>query len=256
MRSSLTLAVILFLYTVVCFVVSLIKKRNDVADVAWGPGFVLLAWASFFLSDAVGARGLLAGGLVSAWGLRLAWHLRARNRGQQEDYRYRAWRQAWGRWFFLRSYLQVYLLQGALMPVILLPVLLINRGAGSQLGALDAVGIAVWLVGFVLESAGDAQLKRFLEHPENRGKVMQEGLWRYSRHPNYFGEVVQWWGLWIMALSVPYGWAGIVGPATITFLILKVSGVPLLEKRMAEHPEFAEYRSKTSMFIPWFRKER
>jgi len=250
MNYYLTLGVVLFVYMTLWFVVSIIKKRNDVADTAWGLGFVLLAWTSFFLSDDSGMRGLLVGALVSIWGLRLAWHIHRRNRGKGEDYRYLAWRKEWGNWFYPRSYLQVYLLQGALLFLIVLPVLMINKNAGSALGLLDLVGVAVWLIGFYFESVGDAQLARFIKDPSNKGKLMQSGLWAYTRHPNYFGEVTQWWGIWLIALSVPNGAWAIIGPLTITYLILKVSGIPMLEKKMSEHPDFSEYKRQVSMFIP------
>lgn len=245
-----TLILVLFLYMSLWFVVSLIKKRNDVADVAWGLGFVLMTWVSFFLSDDSGIRGLLVGVLVSVWGLRLAWHIHARNKDKAEDYRYLAWRKEWGKWFYPRSYVQVYLLQGAFLFLIAMPVLLINKSAGADLGVLDALGAAVWLFGFYFEAVGDAQLARFIKNPDNKGKLMQSGLWAYTRHPNYFGEVTQWWGIWLIALSVPNGLFGIIGPITITFLILKVSGIPMLEKKMAENPDFAEYKRRVSMFIP------
>ena len=254
MNYFLILILLLFAYMTLWFVVSLIKKRNDVADVAWGLGFVLMAWTSYFISDDSGIRGLLVGVLVSIWGLRLAWHIHSRNKGKAEDYGYLAWRKVWGTWFYIRSYVQVYLLQGVFLFLIVMPVLLINKSAGARLGILDFVGVAVWLVGFYFEAVGDAQLARFIKNPANKGTLMQSGLWAYTRHPNYFGEVTQWWGLWLIALSVPGGWVGIIGPITITFLILKVSGVPLLEKKMADNPEFAEYKRRVSMFIPLPRK--
>jgi steroid 5-alpha reductase family enzyme len=250
MNYYLTLVLVLFLYMSLWFLVSLIKKRNDVADVAWGLGFVLMTWVSFVLSEDSGTRGLLVGVLVSVWGLRLAWHIHSRNKDKAEDYRYLAWRNEWGKWFFLRSYLQVYILQGIFLFLIVAPVLLINKNAGVGLGLLDIIGVVVWLIGFYFEVVGDAQLARFIKDPTNKGKLMQNGLWAYTRHPNYFGEVTQWWGLWIIALAVPYGWAGIIGPATITFLILKVSGIPMLEKKMVENPEFAQYKNRVSVFVP------
>ncbi len=250
MNYYLALIVVLLVYMTGWFVLSLLKKRNDVADVAWGLGFVLMTWASFFLTGDSGARGVLVGVLVSVWGLRLAWHIHKRNKGKAEDYRYLAWRQQWGKWFYLRSYLQVYLLQGFFLFLIVMPVLLINRSTGTALGVLDVLGVVVWLAGFYFEAVGDAQLARFIKNPANKGKLMQSGLWAYTRHPNYFGEVTQWWGLWLVALAVPHGWLGVIGPITITILILKVSGIPLLEKKMQENPEFAEYRRRVSVFIP------
>ncbi len=250
MNYYVTLILVLFVYMSLWFAVSLIKKRNDVADVAWGLGFVLMTWTSFFFSGTSGTRGILAGILVSIWGLRLAWHIHRRNKGRAEDYRYLAWRKEWGKWFYPRSYAQVYLLQGLFLFLIVIPVLLINKSAGTALGILDLLGVAVWIFGFYFEAVGDAQLARFIKNPENKGKLMQSGLWAYTRHPNYFGEVTQWWGLWLVALSIPNGWFGIIGPITITFLILKVSGIPMLEKKMAENPKFAEYKRMVSVFIP------
>lgn len=254
MNYFLILIATLFVYMSFWFLISVFKKRNDVADIAWGIGFVMMAWLSLFLAGNFEARSFLVTVLVSVWGLRLAWHIHNRNKGKTEDSRYLAWRQAWGKWFYLRSYLQVYLLQGLFLFLIVLPVLFINKSAGLALGWLDFVGIAVWLFGFYFEVVGDSQLARFIKKPENKGKLMQSGLWAYTRHPNYFGEVAQWWGIWLIALSVPTGYVTIIGPLTITFLILKVSGIPMLEKKMESKPEFAEYKQKVSMFIPWFRK--
>lgn len=250
MNYYVTLTLILFVYMSIWFVLSVFKKRNDVADVAWGLGFILLAWISFFLGQVQGFRGLLVVLLVSIWGLRLAWHIHERNKGRKEDYRYAKWREEWGKWFYLRSYAQVYLLQGVLLFLIIFPVLLINKSIGASLNYLDFVGLTVWLVGFIFESVGDAQLARFIKDPNNKGKLIKSGLWRYTRHPNYFGEVLLWWGIWIISLSVENSVIGVIGPLTITFLILKVSGIPMLEKKMAENPEFAEYKKRTSMFFP------
>ncbi len=255
MSYYVALILVLFAYMSMWFVVSLVKERNDVADVAWGLGFILMAWTSFFLTGDSGIRGVLVGALVSIWGLRLAWHIHERHKGKEEDYRYLAWRKEWGKWFIVRSYFQVYLLQGLFLFLIVLPVLLVNKSIGATLGLLDFFGVAVWLVGFYFEVIGDAQLARFINNPDNRGKLMQGGLWAYTRHPNYFGEVTQWWGLWIIALSSANGWLGIIGPITITFLILKVSGIPMLEKKMAEHQEFSEYKRRVSVLIPMFPKK-
>ena len=233
------------------FMVSLIRRRNDVADSAWGLGFVLLAWVSLAISGSITGRGLLVSALVSIWGLRLAWHISARNQNKGEDARYLVWRRQWGKWFYLRSYGQVYLFQGVLIFIISLPVLFVNRVSGPALGWLDLIGVAIWLIGFIFEAVGDAQLARFIKDPTNKGRLMQSGLWRFTRHPNYFGEVTQWWGIWLIALAVPNGLISIIGPLTITFLILKVSGISMLEKQMAKKPEFADYKRRTSIFIPW-----
>jgi steroid 5-alpha reductase family enzyme len=250
MNYYLAPALLLFLYMNLWFVFSLIKRRNDVADVAWGPGFVIVAWASFFIASDYGMRGLLVNTLVSIWGLRLAWHIHSRNKGKPEDYRYLAWRKEWGTWFYLRSYAQVYILQGCLLYLIALPILVINANSSVSLGLLDALGVLVWIIGFAFEVVGDAELAQFIKDPVNKGKLMQSGLWAYTRHPNYFGEVTLWWGIWLLSFSSPYAWFVIIGPITITFLILKVSGIPMLEKKMAEHPDFAEYERRVSVFLP------
>jgi steroid 5-alpha reductase family enzyme len=240
----------------VWFVVSLLARRNDVADVAWGLGFVLLAWISFLLSGTGGIRAVIVVIMVTIWGLRLAWHIHTRNRGKIEDYRYIAWRDEWGKWFYIRSFLQVYLLQGALLYLILFPVLIINKNIGNPFTIVDFIGILLWIVGFCFESIGDWQLSQFLKDPTKKGTLMQSGLWKYSRHPNYFGEVLGWWGIFILALGVPFGWIGIIGPLTITVLILKVSGIPLLEKKMEQNINFATYKRQTNIFIPWFPREK
>lgn len=245
------LAIVLFLYMNLWFIASLIKKRNDIADIAWGLGFVLLSWASLYISNEFSIRGLIVSILVSIWGLRLTWHIYNRNRGKDEDHRYIAWRKAWGKWFYLRSYFQIYILQGLLLFIIVVPVLFINKNSGNPIYYLDIIGFLMWLLGFIFEVVGDAQLAKFINNTNNKNRLMRSGLWKFTRHPNYFGEVTQWWGLWIIALSVTDGWITIIGPLTITFLILKVSGIPMLEKRMVEKPEFAEYKRKTSVFFPF-----
>ena len=248
MNYYLFLAQILFGYMTFWFIISLIKKRNDVADIAWGLGFVLIAWLSFFLSG-YSLRGLFVNSLVTIWGIRLAWHIYNRNKNKPEDSRYLEWRKTWKN-FYIRSYIQVFLLQGIFLFLISLPVMFINNSVLGNFGILEIVGLLVWGLGFYFESTGDSQLKQFISNPENKGKLMDQGLWRYSRHPNYFGEVTQWWGIFIIALSIPGSFFTIIGPLTITFLILFVSGIPLLEKKYVGRPDWEEYIKKTSIFIP------
>jgi steroid 5-alpha reductase family enzyme len=248
MNYYLSLALILLGYMTVWFMVSVIKNRNDVADIAWGLGFVLMAWVSFYISG-FSVKAVLVNSLVTVWGLRLAWHIYRRNAGKPEDYRYLAWRKDWGKWFYVRSYLQVYILQGLFLFLIIQPVLFINKNTGT-IGVSDAFGVLVWVIGFYFESVGDKQLKEFVSNPVNKGKIMDKGLWKYTRHPNYFGEVTQWWGMFFIALFIPGALFTITGPLTITCLILFVSGVPLLEKKYTGRPDFEEYKKRTSMFFP------
>ena len=244
-----TLALVLFLYMTGWFCLSVVKKRNDVADIAWGLGFVLLAWAAMAMTQ-ITLRGLMVNALVAVWGIRLALHIWQRNKKKQEDYRYANWRKEWGKLFYLRSYLEVYLLQGLFLFLIVQPVVFIHNSPNQAFTLLDGVGLVVWAIGFYFESVGDRQLKEFIANPANKGKLIETGLWRYSRHPNYFGEITQWWGLFVIALSLPGAVLTVIGPVTITVLILFVSGVPLLENKYAGRPDFEEYKRKTSVFIP------
>jgi len=242
------LALTLLGYMTFWFIVSIIKKRNDIADIAWGLGFVLMAWLSFYLSD-YSFKALLVNGLVTVWGLRLALHIYYRNKNKPEDSRYLEWRKTWKN-FYLRSFLQVFLLQGIFLFLISFPVMFINHAVSNSFGVLEIIGFLVWGLGFYFESVGDKQLKEFISNHANKGKLMDRGLWQYSRHPNYFGEVTQWWGIFTIALSIPGSLLTIIGPLTITILILFISGIPLLEKKYAGRPDWEEYKKKTSVFIP------
>ncbi|MCX8160363.1 MAG: DUF1295 domain-containing protein [Candidatus Saccharicenans sp.] len=250
----LTAGLIIFIYMNLVFILSLLKKNAAIVDIAWGLGFVLVV-SSLLARDSLahlspGPRQVLATALILGWGIRLSWHIYKRNRGKPEDYRYANWRQKWGKNFVLRSYFQIFMLQGFFMLVILTPALLILSHRAESLNFLDLLGLAVWLTGFFFEAVADCQLRQFKKNPDNRGRVMTTGLWKYSRHPNYFGESVMWWGLFLIGLSVPRGWLGIISPLTITWLLTRVSGVPLLEKKYRGNPEFEAYRARTSAFFP------
>lgn len=243
------LAVLVWGYMTIWFCVAALRKRNDLADVAWGIGFVVLAWASW-LVGIVSVPAAIVNVLVTVWGTRLAWHIHKRHRGKPEDFRYAAWREKWGGWVLPRSYAQVFLLQGALMYCVALPVLAINLFPISLTPVFVLVGLAVWCVGFAFEAIGDAQLARFIADPAQKGKLLMTGLWKYTRHPNYFGEVTQWWGIWCIVVANTGAWWTVIGPMTITALILWVSGIPLLEEKMKSHPDFAMYAQRTHRFFP------
>jgi steroid 5-alpha reductase family enzyme len=177
------------IYMTGLFGLSVIMKDNSVADIGWGFGFVLAAITSLVVGGMSSTQVLLTV-LVTVWGLRLTAHIYLRHRGKPEDFRYAVWRKEWGEWFYLRSYVQVFLLQGALMMAVSSTVILTNAmQVGSQLQALVIAGLLVWLIGFIFETVGDYQLSQFIKNPQNKGKIMRTGLWKYSRHPNYFGEV-------------------------------------------------------------------
>jgi steroid 5-alpha reductase family enzyme len=238
------------LYMTGWFIAAQVRGRNDIADVAWGLGFLLAAAVSLLAGGIYPLRGLLVSGLVLVWGVRLALHIHARNRGKGEDPRYLKWREEWGKWFVLRSFLQVFMLQGILLLMVAIPIVYANTAPAAPLGWLDLLGLAIWLYGFGFEAIGDWQLLMFIRNPDNKGKLMTSGLWRYTRHPNYFGEVTLWWGIWLMVLALPGGWLTVIGPLTITFLILKVSGIPMLEEPYEDRADFQEYKRRTSTLFP------
>jgi steroid 5-alpha reductase family enzyme len=238
------------------WLLSLRLRDASIVDPFWGAGFVLVAWLSFWGSAGDPARRALALALVTIWGLRLSVHLLARNLGHGEDPRYRAMRAAHGDRFWLVSLGTVFALQGLLMWVVSLPVqVAVASPTPRGLGWLDIAGAALWAVGFLFEAVGDWQLRRFRADPGNRGRALDTGLWRYTRHPNYFGDALQWWGLGCLGLAAGAAWT-LVSPVVMTFLLVKVSGVALLEKDIAERrPEYRRYVERTSAFFPWFPRE-
>ncbi len=250
---ALTLGVVAFVILVfvsILFVVSLFVRRNDIADSAWGIGVLLVGMVPAWLYETSGLA-LLVLILATLWGLRLSARIFLRNRKKSEDPRYKVWRDTWGRWFYLRSYGQIYLLQGALMIAVGYPLLhAVVYGSAMELSWYAYSGLAVWVIGFFFEVVGDYQLDRYLALPVKASSILQEGLWKYTRHPNYFGEVTMWWGIWLMLIPTEMSYVTLIGPLTITILILKVSGIPMLEKHMANNPEFSEYKRRTSVFIP------
>jgi steroid 5-alpha reductase family enzyme len=248
-------ALAVLVYMTGIFFLALRRKDNSIVDIGWGMGFILVALLTFFRPGPLAARHLLVTALVIVWGMRLSVHLYIRKRGKGEDLRYAQWRRSWGRGFVLRSYFQIFILQGVFLMIIAWPLILINRSVPGPLKVWDAAGLLVWILGFFFETAGDAQMERFKADPAPKGRIMSTGLWRFTRHPNYFGEAAMWWGIFLIGLAVPRGWLGVVSPVFITFLLTKVSGVPMLEKKYAGNPEFAAYARRTSVFIPWFPKK-
>lgn len=245
-----------FIYMTLLFLISMAKKDNSIADIGWGVGFILVAFLTFFLEPGFVVRHVLVTGLVFIWGIRLAVHILMRNKGKGEDFRYAKWRKEWGKYFVIRSFLQVFMLQGLMMLVISYQVILVNSSEKPGLNLLDILGLIVWLFGFLFETVGDFQLLTFKSKKENKEKIMKSGLWRYTRHPNYFGEATMWWGIFLIALSVRLGWTAVVSPAVITFMLLRVSGVTMLEKKYKGNKEYEDYAKRTSAFIPWFPKKK
>jgi steroid 5-alpha reductase family enzyme len=246
------LAILIWAYATVVFALSVLLRRNDIADVAWGLGFVLIG--SWFLFQGVYHQTFLwVFGMVVLWALRLALHIGSRMVGKSEDFRYRAWREAWGKTFYWRSYLQVYLLQGAFMFVVAAPIIAAGLGeVSNKWWALlsQIFGSLIFALGLFFETVGDYQLAQFLKNRQDKEAVLDTGLWRYSRHPNYFGDIMVWWGLFLIILPMPLGWLAVIGPLTITFLLVFVSGVPMLERRYIGNAAYDAYKNRTSALIP------
>lgn len=251
----LQIAGLIWLYATLWFIVSLLARRNDVADVAWGLGYMLIC-GYLFQTQARTSIPLLVYVLVSIWALRLSGHIFLRNRGKPEDHRYQQWRKDWGKTFYWRSYLQVYLLQGLLMGVIALPIVTVGFSGAEHWTLSTYLGILLWGIGFFFQSVGDYQLAQFVKNRRDKEAVLQTGLWKYSRHPNYFGEIAMWWGIYLITLPLPYWWLGMLGPWTITLLLIFVSGIPLLEKRYEGNKEYEDYKKRTSVLIPWWSKPK
>ncbi len=249
----LTTAASIALLMVVAWLVSLPLKNASIADIVWGAGFVLVAWVTFFaVNRPVDLRQALLVSIPTFWGLRLSLHLFRRNHGKPEDKRYQAMRANHPGRFGWVSLFTVFGLQGALMFGVSLPVQLGQLAPAVALGGFAYAGIALCAVGLVFEVVGDHQLAQFIKDPANKDKTMNTGLWRYTRHPNYFGDSCVWWGLGLIAFSTQYGAWGLLGPALITYLLTQVSGVPMLEKAMLKsNPRYADYMAVTSAFIPW-----
>jgi steroid 5-alpha reductase family enzyme len=242
---------------ILLWLASLLLKNSSIVDIFWGTGFVVTGWVFFALTpDGFPARKLLLMVLTTIWGLRLSLYILYRNWGKSEDFRYQVWRKEAGAAWWWRSFFKVFLLQGILMWIISAPLLAAQfRSAPDRLTVLDFIGAAVWAIGFFFEVAGDFQLARFKANPANKGKVMDRGVWRLTRHPNYFGDSAQWWGYYLIAASAG-GWWTIFSPVIMTLFLLRVSGVTLLEKTLESRPGYKEYIESTSAFIPWFPKKK
>lgn len=244
----------LFLLTAVTllWLLSLLLRDAGIVDVFWGLGFVLVYWLGFALtSQPIAARHLLLGLLVTIWGSRLALHILRRNWGQGEDFRYARWRQEAGKAWWWRSYFKVFLLQGVILWLVAWTLLatLANTNSPPVIW-LDVLALFLWISGFIFEAGGDWQLSRFKKDPANKGGLMTSGLWRYTRHPNYFGDALVWWGFYLFAAAAG-GWWTIFSPLLMTYLLRRVSGVAMLERTLREtKPGYAAYMARTNAFFP------
>jgi steroid 5-alpha reductase family enzyme len=235
----------------VTWLVSVARRDASIVDIVWGLGFAVVAWAVFATTDGNQTRRILLVAMTTIWGLRLATHLFVRNRGKGEDHRYQAMRRRYGGRFAVVSLYVVFGLQGVLMWIVSLSLQLGQTRETPDVGVIAWIGIAVWAFGIYFEAVGDWQLARFKRDPANAGKVMDQGLWRYTRHPNYFGDACVWWGIALVAAETGIGAIGLVGALVMTVLLRRVSGVTLLERSLVKRrPGYDAYVARTSPFVP------
>ena len=239
-------ALIIFIYVVVWFIAAQIQKDNSIIDIAWGLGFVLVSWWMWALYP--NSERLLVSTLVTIWGGRLALYLFFRNRNKGEDWRYAKWRKQWGEKAMSKAFIRVFLLQGTVMWLIALP-LMGNQNVEVH-PIIKLAGLLLASLGFIWESVSDWQLFRFKQKAQNKGKVMKNGLWSFSRHPNYFGEICFWWGIFLITSAYNNILLSVISPVLITFLLIKVSGVAMLERRYSTNEEYANYIQSTNALIP------
>ncbi len=243
----------IFLYMISWFLLAQLKKDNSIVDVAWGLGFVLLAILTFALYSARLQGQYILLFMISIWGIRLASHIHLRAIGKEEDWRYQNMRKRWGDKYLLKSFLYVFMLQGFLLYLVAVPIILVNASTTpTEIGVLEILGAAIWLFGFLWESISDYQLYKFKKNGANKGKLMTTGLWAYSRHPNYFGEIVLWWGIFLFSLPYTSWYFSLISPILITWLLTRVSGVPLLERKYKGNEAYEAYKKKTGALIPKF----
>ncbi len=247
--------IVLFIYFCIVFLVGQILKDNSIVDIAWGFGYVIGAVYSYMRGETLAVKATVITVAIVIWGLRLTYHIGKRNIGKPEDFRYVNMRKRWGDKFpTLKAFTNVYMLQFIIMYVVSMPVIHGNSTVFQNIRWYNSIGILLWGVGFFFESVGDAQLKRFKRNPDNKGKLMDQGLWSLTRHPNYFGDSMMWIGIFFVAVS---GWSSVwiaIGPALMTFLLVFVSGVRLLEKKYEGRADYEEYKKRTSSFFPWPKK--
>jgi steroid 5-alpha reductase family enzyme len=254
--SYLITALTLFIFFVIFFILAQLKKNNGLADMAWGLGFVVVALTGLIYTSSYDIVQITITLLVMLWGFRLFFYIGLRNWSKPEDFRYVAMRNKWKTNIRLKAFFKVFMLQGILLYIISLPIqfaMLSKKTVSEPFEyVILGLGILLWLIGYYFEAVGDAQLKTFKKDPKNKGKIMQSGLWKYTRHPNYFGEALMWWSVWIVSISTLeiLNLFGFVGPLVITLLLLFVSGVPLLEKKYKDNVDFQAYAKKTSIFFP------
>lgn len=242
-------ALAILVYMVLMFVIATANTDNSIVDIGWGMGFVVVSGVCLYLTDTYSARQILMTVLVVVWALRLSGYIFIRHRGVGEDHRYKQWREEW-KFPVLRAFFQVFMLQGFFMWVVALPVIMSHTAGGTELTWINYIGVAVWLVGFFFEAVGDYQKYQFKTTPGNKQKTIMSGLWKYTRHPNYFGEFAMWWGIWLVSVGSGLWYVSLISPVMLSFLLLRVSGVTMLEQKYKGNAAYDAYKERTNAFFP------
>ncbi len=245
----LEISVVIFLFMLIVFLFSLIRSDNSVSDIGWCTGIILVSIFSLFQGGTMDLPKIVMNFFVLVWGARLSIYIYLRNKGKPEDFRYKTMRETW-KYFTLRSFFQIYLFQGFILFLIAMPIWVFNFSAKSGFDLFDMVGAVIFLTGFYFEMMADAQVDRFRKDPTNKDKLLTSGLWSISRHPNYFGEALIWWGISLFAVNVSGGWITLISPVLMTVILRYITGVPPMEKRMEGRPGWDAYKNDTPVFVP------
>lgn len=242
--------IIIFIFYLGQFIYGQVIKNNSIVDIFWGLGFIVACWSGYFLKPTFSLNALLVTTLVTLWGGRLSYHIGKRNHGKDEDFRYQNFRKQWGKkWVKTKAFLHVYMLQMFMLILVSSSAVHTILAGQNDWSMFTSIGLCLWLLGFYFEVKSDDELSRFKSDPNNKGKILTTGLYRYSRHPNYFGEATMWWGIYIIGLASGGG-LYIISPIAITILVRFVSGVPMLEKHYEHNDAYQAYAKKTSIFFP------
>ena len=247
-------AIAVFLYMVTFFIVATIKKDNSIVDFAWGGGFIIVSLVALYVGNFHTPRQITLTLLTLVWGLRLGGYIFIRHSIVGEDHRYKKWREEW-KYPVLRAFFQVFMLQGVVLYLVAFPLMFSNMQEGEDWGWINFFGVVCWVIGFYFEAVGDYQKFRFKTKPQNQGRTIMTGLWKYTRHPNYFGETMMWWGIFLVSIGSGWWYITIISPILLTFLLLKVSGVAMLEEKYKGDPVYDAYKKHTPAFFPWFPKD-
>ena len=251
----ITSAAAIFIYMIIVFIIAQIKKNNSIVDIAWGPGFLLVALLQLLLKENSNINDFIISTLVFIWAFRLSIHIYLRSRGKGEDFRYAQWRKDWGDKAVINAFVRVFMLQGVIMLFVALPIMIVFSNSSSLFTIFSFIGLLIFIFGLSFESIGDYQLYKFKKDKSNKGKIIKSGLWKFTRHPNYFGEAALWWGIGIYTIGMNLFYIALFGPLILNLLLVYVSGIPLLEKKYEGNSEWEKYKNDTPAFIPLIGKK-